>query len=387
MRNSEGTFRPVYRHLVDDILEKIESGVYPNGSMLPSERELCLQYNVSRQTVRNALKLLSQQGWVSPRAGKGTRIQSPPVKPGQVLKVAPAKSRQIGYICNAKAYAGDACFLDHLLGFKSALSQEGYSVAFSVSRKDESKAIYPIYQDWLRNNAMEGYICASVHPSLQRELANLGVPAVSLGYVWENIDLPALALDFRRIYRNAVAYLHERGHERICNLVLNDDNKFSREVLAGYDEGRLALNKSTAEISVERSADTAYDIVAALRRVLKAKPQPSAIILSGDDHLNAIMRFFANEGIRIPDDLFIMAVQVNPGNCRYADELAYFSYSSMDMARRAAQKLVEILTVGDTHPRQELFYEGRFISPGELMPSLHLPEQEAPAVTSAPSSK
>ncbi len=378
---NEGSFRPFYRRLVDDVLEKIQSGTYADGQMLPSERELCLHYNVSRQTVRNALKLLSQQGWVASRPGKGSCIQNPPQKPGTTGKRPRQGTRQIGFICNVKTYLQDPGMMDSLMGLKSVFSREGYSVSLSVSKRDEAHQIYPIYPDWFREGSMDGYICSSVSPALQRELAERGVPAISSGYIWEAIDLPSVAVDFRHIYREAVHHLHAKGHERICNLVLSEDSKFSREVLAGYDEGRLALNKSTAEISVERFEDTDYNFISALRRTLKAKPAPSAIITQGSDHLDAAMRFFANEGIRIPEDLFLVAVQLRPKFSRYADKVCYFDYEPMNMARRVAEKLLEIIKTGATQPNHELYSGGRFVDPGQTTEALRVssPQGERPS--------
>lgn len=46
---------PLYQQLYDLLLDQIRSGVYPSGSKIPSEEELCKTYDLSRVTVRNAL--------------------------------------------------------------------------------------------------------------------------------------------------------------------------------------------------------------------------------------------------------------------------------------------------------------------------------------------
>lgn len=60
----------VYRSIRD----KIVSGEYPEKSMLPSEPQLCQIYSVSRTTVRKAIEILTNQGYVSPRRGVGTMV-------------------------------------------------------------------------------------------------------------------------------------------------------------------------------------------------------------------------------------------------------------------------------------------------------------------------
>lgn len=65
----------LYRQLVDLLHEKIESEMGP-GDMLPSERELCEMYGLSRTTVRLALAELERQGLVTRRHGRGTFVSN-----------------------------------------------------------------------------------------------------------------------------------------------------------------------------------------------------------------------------------------------------------------------------------------------------------------------
>ena len=57
--------RPLYQTVAEQLTSAIEQGRYPVGSMLPTEAELCTQFAVSRQTVREATRLLLQLGLVS----------------------------------------------------------------------------------------------------------------------------------------------------------------------------------------------------------------------------------------------------------------------------------------------------------------------------------
>ena len=67
--------RPRYLALADDLAEDIIAGRYPVGSMLPSETELCERYDVSRYTVREAIRRIQSVGLVSTRQGLGTRVE------------------------------------------------------------------------------------------------------------------------------------------------------------------------------------------------------------------------------------------------------------------------------------------------------------------------
>lgn len=64
----------LYMQLMNDLLLKIKNGLYPEGALLPSENELCKQYNVSRSTVRKALQELVKRGIIVSAQGKGSIV-------------------------------------------------------------------------------------------------------------------------------------------------------------------------------------------------------------------------------------------------------------------------------------------------------------------------
>jgi GntR family transcriptional regulator len=65
---------PMYRQIADDLRVKIDSGEIAQGAQLPTEIELMDEYNASRNTVRDAIKLLTTRGMVEPRPGQGTFV-------------------------------------------------------------------------------------------------------------------------------------------------------------------------------------------------------------------------------------------------------------------------------------------------------------------------
>ncbi len=65
---------PLYHQIYVLIREKIFSGYYPNGSLLPTENKLGKMFDVSRITVKRALDELAAQGMVTRQRGRGTTI-------------------------------------------------------------------------------------------------------------------------------------------------------------------------------------------------------------------------------------------------------------------------------------------------------------------------
>lgn len=65
---------PLYYQLKTMIQEKIESGDYVADSQIPSEQDLCEQFDISRPTVRQAISDLTASGHLYKLKGKGTFV-------------------------------------------------------------------------------------------------------------------------------------------------------------------------------------------------------------------------------------------------------------------------------------------------------------------------
>src|SRR5258708_39187659 len=70
-----------YRDIAAELQKEIRLGTYPVGKLLPTETELMARYSASRQTVRDALRIIIEQGLIVRRAGLGSVViaTEPPV--------------------------------------------------------------------------------------------------------------------------------------------------------------------------------------------------------------------------------------------------------------------------------------------------------------------
>lgn len=65
---------PKYEMAYRTILDRIKAGRYNVGSRMPTEGELAAHFGVSRVTIRRALDMLVQDGYVESRQGSGYRL-------------------------------------------------------------------------------------------------------------------------------------------------------------------------------------------------------------------------------------------------------------------------------------------------------------------------
>ena len=62
---------PVYMRIRRRIEERIERGIYPTGSMIPSEKDLAEEFGTTRLTIRSAVDELVRRGQIRRVRGKG----------------------------------------------------------------------------------------------------------------------------------------------------------------------------------------------------------------------------------------------------------------------------------------------------------------------------
>jgi DNA-binding FadR family transcriptional regulator len=110
----EALFRPVragnaFEETVERLLQAIRLGVVGAGDRLPSERELAERLGVSRVTLREAIRALSDAGYVESRRGRygGTFVNEslpgPPEPDGKVDAVALEDALSLRYVLETGA--------------------------------------------------------------------------------------------------------------------------------------------------------------------------------------------------------------------------------------------------------------------------------------------
>ena len=67
--------RPLFMRVRDGLIERIQSGVWKPGQIIPSEHEIAREFDVSQGTARRALMMLVELGFLSRRQGSGTWVQ------------------------------------------------------------------------------------------------------------------------------------------------------------------------------------------------------------------------------------------------------------------------------------------------------------------------
>ena len=69
---------PAYRIVYETIRTRIQDESFQQGTLLPSEHDLCVLYHVTRPTIRKALDALVHEGYIKKHQGKGSVVMGVP---------------------------------------------------------------------------------------------------------------------------------------------------------------------------------------------------------------------------------------------------------------------------------------------------------------------
>jgi GntR family transcriptional regulator len=94
---------PLYHQLKAALLRDIEAGCWRPGDRLPTEDALIERFQVSKITVRQALRDLAQLGYIRREQGRGTFVQGPPLEEGpRELKSFTGEMRGHGFLATSR---------------------------------------------------------------------------------------------------------------------------------------------------------------------------------------------------------------------------------------------------------------------------------------------
>lgn len=127
-----------YFQLMEDLKSKILNSEFKSGDKLPSENELSAKYHVSRQTVRKALAILENAGYIYAEHGRGTFCSD--------MVHHSHHSKNIAVVAT---YLSDYIFPRVIQGIDTALTKEGYSIILKNtrnSRGQEAKCLEELLQ-------------------------------------------------------------------------------------------------------------------------------------------------------------------------------------------------------------------------------------------------
>jgi len=69
-----------FLEIKQEVISRVHKGIWPTGSLLPTEKDLAQEFGCARATVNRALRELAEQGLVDRKRKSGTRVRTIPAR-------------------------------------------------------------------------------------------------------------------------------------------------------------------------------------------------------------------------------------------------------------------------------------------------------------------
>lgn len=235
---------PLYLDLYLKLLGKIESGEYPVGFKLPSEKLIAEENGVSRITSKHALDRLASEGYIQRFPGKGSFILSQPAPGASSQQTAPVKSsRLIGVVMeNLQSDFG----IDILLGIERQCTEAGYSLLLKFSYGDENREKSCIEELLAAGASGILLMCvySEVYSATVMKLSLEGFPMVFVDRSLNGLPIPYVGTNHREAAIHLTNELIARNHRNIALVMAEDSHTTSsaEERVQGYVQSCLNHN-------------------------------------------------------------------------------------------------------------------------------------------------
>lgn len=329
-----------YRRLVDDIRRKIDTGHYKKGDKLTSENRLVEEYGYSRQTIRQALSVLENEGLLVRRRGSGTYIDKDS-SPNE-------KTYNVGVLAT---YLSDYIFPLIIRGIEEVLSPRDYHISLAVTRnkiEEENRVLRSFLDRRVDGIIVEGTKSAFPNPNLDlyRRLQHMGIPVVFFnGYYGDLENTVYVVTDDRRAGFDLTAYLVSRGCRRIGGMFKSDDMQGHRRY-SGYVSALMGADLPVNDDSLMwyttademRFGQDEFDSFVAKRFM-----SCDGIICYNDNIAAALLSIFAKAGRAVPGDIMLGSFD----NSKIAEypgmRLTSMNHPKEELGRVAAHKLLRLM--------------------------------------------
>jgi GntR family transcriptional regulator of arabinose operon len=300
-------FTPKYVDLARHLMREIAVGQLKVGDRLGTEHDLSQRYGLSRVTVRQALELLENEGYVCRKRARGTFVART-IEEGDHYGLAGGR---VLIVCSNEQKCQsdeDAAFCTVLRAIEQSLAQRHYAAQIlSVGqhpREDRQR---------LRSLVGHGDIAAmlSIGPCLEAYHDLLtGIPVVTSCSFYPTI-FPWVGDDVSLACRESVTHLLENGHRRIAMLC---GSWIDGKAFAAFARGYVAA-MSAAGVDHDRSLMVhAYPgelLEESAASILSRSPAPTAIVCENSRVCQVVLKAAEALGRKIPDDLSVIGYGQN----------------------------------------------------------------------------
>ena len=297
--------RPKYLQVADTLRREIAEGIFRDGQTLMTEEELRQRFDVSRQTIRQAIALLEDDGLVDRRRGSGTYVRH-----------GPRKRQGIIHVGVMTTFITDYIFPSIAQGMENVLNENGAVMSLSAMYNDvrtERNILERMLDGQVDGLILEGSRTARQTPNrdLLARFAERNIPVLFVNGYYPGLEsIPHVVMDDYGGGQTAARTAVERGYRQPAGLFKTDDLQ-GRERLAGFLDalrmtGISGPDERVLAFSTEERNDL-YDTPSGKRFLeMLLRREADCLVCYNDIFAAQLMAKLQERGMKLPEELGII---------------------------------------------------------------------------------
>lgn len=340
------------------ISKAIDAGTWEG--FLPSERRLCELFQISRPTIRTALRLLAKEGRFEIRQGRRNQLLKPP---GDSTR---RPNRLVGFITTEPIAHMPLSSYQRISEMRSSLAEQGFATEVLVCPPHSARTQRRKIEDFVRQNRVFCCVLLSVSKELQNWFLENSVPALVLGSCHPDVVLPSLDVDYRSVCRHSAGIFLGKGHRRLALLVPNSGVAGDLASEIGFREGVAQRPTSDdAHAYIVRHNGTAQSISMKLDALFDSTQAPTAILVARPQYVFIVIIYLLKHGLSVPDTVSFMARDYDHSFETVMPPIAHYSFGDESFYHRLSRLLLQMVSQGYLSPEPNLLFP-RYVAGGTV---------------------
>lgn len=328
---------PKYQMVAETLRGGILDGTYQKT--LPTEQALCAQFQVSRQTVRQALSLLETERLIDRRQGSGSHIR-------ERKENTPRRRLSIAVVTT---YISDYIFPSILREIETVCSENNSApLLFATQNQfaNERRILLTLLEmDQLDGILVEGTKTGLPNPNIKlyQKLMEKGIPLVFMHGNYELLPDTLSVLDDNAAGgRMLVEYLYNKGHRKIAGIFKYDDIQ-GRERFVGFLDAMQELGLPPEDKTIhwygneqkERYLHEGFDPAWTAEFLASC----TAVVCYNDEIAARLISCLMRLGLSVPGDVAVVSFDNSPFSEMSTPRITSLSHAQHNVGRMAAELL------------------------------------------------
>lgn len=340
------------------LTEAIQAGRW--GGTLPGVNRLSETFDVSRETVRAALRILESRGVIAASGAGRSRMISKTRSTTEIRR-----KLRVALLLNAPLVKENADMQRTLLQIQLAIVEEGHECFFPAKSQENLGHNLKRITRFVQATPADAWVVFAASREVLEWFGAQTFPTVALGGRSVGLPIAGASINFLPAVQEAARKLLALGHRRI---VLIGPKRWRHPtpgvIIQAFNAELVAHGITPGKYYTPDWEETPEGMRALLRSLFHITP-PTAILVEEPAHSVAVSAFIGHRGLLIGRDVSVLCMVPEPAFAWRYPPMAHFRWDNNRLIRRIV-RWVRTTARGSTDQKQ-ISFPAEFVPGGTVM--------------------